>query len=53
MMDKKEILDWLETIYRDMARTQDLRDYWELKTEVSSLLESLKWLMDDIRLKSQ
>ena len=48
-MDKREILERLETIYQDMARAQDLRDYWELKTEVSNLLESLMWLMNDIR----
>ena len=48
-MDKREILERLETIYQDMARAHDLRDYWELKTEVSNLLESLMWLMNDIR----
>jgi len=50
-MDKREILDRLETIHRDMARSHDKADYWEMKNDVSELLESLQWLMDDIRAK--
>lgn len=49
IMDKREILERLDVIYHDMARAHDVRDYWEMKTEVSNLLESLKWLMNDIR----
>ncbi len=48
-MDKRDILERLDVMYHDMARAHDVADYWELKREVSELLESLKWLMDDIR----
>ena len=48
-MDKRQILERLDVIYHDIARAHDVADYWELKREVSELLESLKWLMDDIR----
>ena len=48
-MDKREILERLDVIYNDIARAHDVADYWELKREVSELLESLKRIMDDIR----
>ena len=51
MMEKRDILDRLETIYRDMARSHDKADYWEMKRDISELLESLQWLMNDIRNK--
>ena len=49
-MEKREILDRLDTIYHDIARAHDVADYWELKREVNDLLYSLKGLMDDIRI---
>jgi len=48
-MDKREILERLDTIYHDMARAHDKSSYFELQNDVSELLESLMWLMDDIR----
>ena len=48
-MDKREILERLDIIYHDIARAHDVADYWELKREVSELLESLELLMADIR----
>ena len=48
-MDKRDILERLDVMYHDMARAHDAADYWELKRDVSELLESLELLMADIR----
>lgn len=49
MMDKRTVLDRLETIYRKIEEAKNVRNPWNKNELLEEASELIQWLMTDIR----